>query len=233
MGILVALILSVTVTIPYVLALWSLNHRRREMNVAAVAGETHMHFHPDSLVNITLVAVYPKAAVEERSNMFVVHFVFLIKLDVNIVEFECDKIEINFWSSNWTSDAPTYFGSKTLNHYDRTPENLSRYSASGRIPPFIANVSVDIGAGRWPPHYQGVPNLIYLAGEVETSPNARLLGRITTTNNLWGPWTVLFDIERYPTTIYRFNFPPIVDRIWNLADCRGPRFAMRICAARR
>lgn len=99
---------------------------------------------------------------------------------------------------------------KTLSFHTGALENLYRRDNTGEIEPFVANDSITINAGRWPPIYEGVSGLLYLVGEVETLPVARLQGRVRFKNDLGGFWSVNFDMRDYPIVIYRINFPPTV-----------------------
>ena len=205
-GIVLALSLSTVITVPYVLAWWSFNTQSRETNVVEVSGETYTEGELDSLVNITLIAVYPRAALEARSNMFVVHLVFFVRLDSNITEFICDEIQADFRSINWTY---TYFGQKSLSFWRGTLVDFYHRDNRGEIGPFLANLSMDIDPGRWPPFYQDVSHLLYLTDHIETYPDVSLHARIRANNNSFGIG-VLFDMKKHSTTIYRFNIPPTV-----------------------
>lgn len=205
-GIVLALSLSIATTVPYVLAWWSFNTQSRETNVVEVSGETYTEGEPNSLVNITLIAMYPKATLEARSNMFVMHVFFLVVLDSNITEFICDEIRANFYSVNWTYG---YLGSKRLSFWTGTLVDFYRRDNRGEIVPFVANLSMDIDPGQWPPFSQDVSHLLYLTDYVETYPDVSLHARIRAINNSFGIG-VLFDMKEHPTTIYRFNIPSTV-----------------------
>jgi hypothetical protein len=202
-GIVLALSLSIATTLPYVLAWWSFNTQSRETNVVEVSGETYTEGELNSLVNITLIAVYPKAAFEARSNMFAMHLVFIVRLDSNITEFICDEIRANFYSVNWTYG---YFGWKKLSFSTGILVDFYRRDNRGEIAPFLANLSMDINSGRWPPFSQNISHLLYLTDYIETYPDVSLHARIRAINNSFGIG-VLFDMKEHPTTIYRFNIP--------------------------
>jgi hypothetical protein len=205
-GIALALSLSTAITVPYVLSWWSFNLQSRETNVVEVSGETYTEGEPDSLVNITLIAVYPRAALEARSNMFVMHLVFFARLNSNITEFICDEIQADFRSINWTY---TYFGRKSLSFWTGTLVDFYHHDNRGEIGPFLGNLSINIDSGRWPPFYQDVSHLLYLTDHIETHPDVSLHLRIRANNNSFMT-VVLFDMKKHPTTIYRFNIPPTV-----------------------
>ena len=201
-----AIILSVVPTAPYVTAWWNFGLETKEMNVVNVRGETRVGFGREhsSLVNITLIAVYPKAAVEARSDMFVMHLAFLVILDPNITEFICDDIEVTFRSLNLTYE---YYGLKALSFSSGTLVDFYRINSEGNIAPFSTNVSMAIHPGFWPPFRQDVSHLLYLTDRIETFPRVRLSGRIHYINNTGSPISVFFNMTKNVTSIYRFNFP--------------------------
>jgi len=204
LGTMVAISLSSAVTIPYVSAWWNLL-QSREMNVVPALGETHMLMEgvPSSLVNITIIAVYPEAVVESRSRMFVVHLVFYVIVDSNIAEFICDEIEAVFSRSNWSYD---YWGHESLG-WGENLWDFYHYSSEGKIAPFFANVSIRIDPNSWPPFPQDISHMLYLADRFETSSFVQLHGRFHYPDGNGSVLVVFFNMTKYTTTVYRFNFP--------------------------
>lgn len=209
LGVVLAILLSIAVTVPYVIAWWNLSSESREINVVNVEGETYTESGEDhsSLVNVTLISVYPKAAIEARSNMFVMHLAFLVFLDSSITEFICDEIETRFRSLHRNYE---YYGSKTLSFWTGTLANFYRKDDGGNIAPFSANVSITVRSARWPPFSPDLTHMLYLTDTIETAPLARLSGRIRTMNNTLYFISVFFNMTRHTTIIYRFNYPPTV-----------------------
>jgi hypothetical protein len=209
LGILLAVILSVPLTAVYVSAWWNLGLQSKEMNVVNVLGKTlgvDMNGRT-SLVNITMVSVYPKTAVEAYSNMFTVHLVFLLSLNSNITEFIVDEIEVNFRSQNQTY---TYFGFETLSFTLGTlVDFFRRDSNGGNIAPYSANVSIPVSPGTLPPSPQGV---LDLTNRIETFPEVLLHSRGIISDTSLGTFStsILFDLTKHSTIIYRFNYPPTV-----------------------
>lgn len=208
LGVAVAITLSVAITAPYVFAWWNFNSQSRELNVVNVSGESLLvdEDKPTSLVNITLVAVYPKAVVEAASNMFFVQLVSLVSLDSNITEFVCDEVEANFRSSEGTDE---YFGLTTLSFSTGTLVDFYRSKNEGNIAPFPANASIPIHSGRWPPFPQDASHMLYLTDQFETLAQVRLSGRVRI-NDSTSFLSVFFNLTNYPTAIYRFNYPSTV-----------------------
>lgn len=104
------------------------------MNVVNVHGTTYIDGEQSSLVNITLIAIYPKAAVEAYSDIFAVNLFFLVSLDSNITEFICYDIEVDFRSVNWTY---LYYGRETLDVQSGTLVDFHRVDNTGSIAPFF------------------------------------------------------------------------------------------------
>jgi len=206
LGIVSAILLLAAATIPYFLAWMSFCSQSAETNIVNVRGVTYMEGEQTSLINITLIAVYPKAAVEAYSDMFTIHLVFLVSLDSNITEFICNEIQVDFRSLNWTY---VYYGWENLSFQSGTLVDFHHIDNKGSIPLFFANVSMNIDSGQWPPFLQDVSHLLYLTDQIETFPDLVLNGRIRMGTNASGIG-VLFDMTKHSTTIYRFNFPPAV-----------------------
>ena len=186
LGIVSAILLLAAATIPYFLAWMSFCSQSAETNIVNVRGVTYMEGEQTSLINITLIAVYPKAAVEAYSDMFTIHLVFR--------------------SLNWTY---VYYGWENLSFQSGTLVDFHHIDNKGSIPLFFANVSMNIDSGQWPPFLQDVSHLLYLTDQIETFPDLVLNGRIRMGTNASGIG-VLFDMTKHSTTIYRFNFPPAV-----------------------
>lgn len=206
LGIMLAIILSTVATLPYFLAWRSFRSQSTEMNVVNVHGITYIEGRQTSLVNIRLIAVYPKAAGEAYSDMFVVNLAFLVSLDSNITEFKCNEIQVNFRSLNWTY---VYYGWEELSVQSGTLVDFYHTDNKGSIAPFFVNVSMNIDSAQWPPFYQDFSHLLYLTDQIETFPDLVLNGQIGMGTNSSGIG-VFFDMTKYSTTIYRFNFPPTV-----------------------
>lgn len=209
LGVALAILLSIAVTVPYVIAWLNLGSESREINVANIKGETIVFGgEHSSLVNITLFAVYPKAAVEAKSNMFVTRLVFLVILDSGITEFICDEIRTNFRSLARNYD---YYGLEGLSFSTgRLVDFYRRWREEGNIAPFSANVSMAVHSGRWPQFSQDMSHMLYLTDRIETAPHTILSARIRTINGTSSSISVFFDMTKYATIVYRFNFPPTV-----------------------
>lgn len=214
LGFVLAILLSVAVTAPYVVTWRSFDLESREINLVNVKGINYVsHGEDGSLVNVTLISIYPKAVVERISNIFAAQLVFLLSLNPNVIEFICDEIEVKFRSVNGTYE---YFGRETLSFTTGTLVNFYRKSDGGNIAPFSENVSIIVDPGQWPPFPQDLAHLFYLTDRIETSPFAMLTARIHTINGETSFITVFFNITSYTTTIYRFNYPPT---IWVIYGC--------------
>jgi hypothetical protein len=211
LGFVLAILLSVGVTVPYLVTWRSLDLESREVNLVNVKGVNYGE--DGSLINVTLISVYPKAAVERSSNIFVVQMVFLLSLNPNVKEFICGWIEVNFRSVTGTDE---YSGMNTLDFWTGTLANFYRWSDRGNIAPFSENVSIIVNSARWPLFSQDLARLFYLTDRIETYPSASLSASIRTINGEWSFVTVFFNMTSHTTVIYRFNHPPT---IWVVYGC--------------
>jgi len=196
-GIMAALVISIAVTVPYVLTWTSYNSQVREMNFVSMSGETHIQNMSKSLVNITLVAVYPKVAVHTTYHAFKVQLVFLITLDPSITDFRIEHDEvIEFRSSDWSY---AYVGWPPHDFQS----NFYRSEIEG-ITPYFVNATVEMTCGQSPISYPWW----YLAGTVDFCPETRLYGYIILNNDPKNSSSIgfLFDLAGYPTSIHFFNY---------------------------
>ena len=201
-------------TVPYLVTWRSVDLESREVNLVNVKGVNYVsHGEDGSLVNVTLISVYPKAAVERSSNIFVVQMVFTLSMNPNVTEFICDQIEVNFRSVTGTYE---YSGMNTLSFTTGALANFYRQSDGGNIAPFSENVSIIVNSARWPPFSQDLAHLFYLTDRIETYPFARLSAGIRTVNGESSFVTVFFNMTSHTTAIYRFNYPPT---IWVVYGC--------------
>lgn len=226
---LAAMILLVATTIPYVSTWLSFNSLSRETNIVQVQGETHIidEDASPSIVNTTAIAVYPKAAVEVYSNIFVMYLAFLVDLDPSITWFQCRELGADFCNLARTY---SYSGRQSLSYSQRTLVNFERRSEIGSIPSFSENVSLSIDPGLWPPASHDVSPLLYLTDQIEAFPHVIFQGQasIETNNPLtFVTMSVFFNMSRYPTTIYRFNYPSAVWLAYG-----GSLFTMVIASAK-
>jgi hypothetical protein len=206
LGLLVSIILLTAAVLPYVLAWQSFHSMSTEANVINVNGIAYADGEQTSLINVTLIAVYPRAAVEAYSDMFAVDLFFLVSLDSNITEFICYDIEVDFRGVNWTD---VYYGWKDLDVQSGTLVDFHHVNNIGNIAPFLVNVSMNIDSGTWPPFNQDVSHLLYLTDQIETFPYLVLNGRIEIGSNC-PDIGVLFNMTKHSTIICRFNYPPTV-----------------------
>ena len=200
LGISVALVMSAAITLPYILIWNSYNSENREINTVKILGETSIEKMSDSLVNLTLIAIYPKAAVYAYDNMFTIQLVFLVALDPNITDFRIYDLHVEFRNWDWSivciGYSPTEYQS-----------DFYRHSQIGNMPPYFTDLSIVVRSGRWPPSYAA--NLLYFADRVETFPEIRLNGAITLNNDNRNSSMLgfSFDMGNYSTAIYCFNYP--------------------------
>lgn len=208
LGLTSASLLSVIVTVPYIIAWWNFNMESREINLVNVKGINYVTYGEEgSLLNVTLISAYPKAAVERKSNIFVSQLFFLFSLNPNVTEFICAEIEVNFVSVDRTY---MYFGIETLSFARGTLVNFYRKNDGGNIAPFSENISINVHPGQWPPFSQDLAHLFYFTDRIETQPFVRLSARLRTINREYSFITVFFDIPSHITAIYRFNYPPTI-----------------------
>jgi len=146
--------MSVAITLLYILIWNSYNSESKEINTVEILGETNIEKMSDSLVNLTLVAVYPEAAAYAYDNMFTIQLVFLVVLDQNITDFRIYDLYIEFHSWDWSMVCGGYPPSEYQSDF-------YRHSESGNTTPYFANFSIVIRSGRRPPSYSA--NFLYFA----------------------------------------------------------------------
>lgn len=196
-GIFLALVISITVTVPYVLTWTNYNSQIREMNFVNMSGETYIQNMSKPLVNITLVAVYPKVALHTTYHVFKAQLIFLITLDPSITDFRIDNDEImEFRSSDWNH---VYVGWPPQDFQS----NFYRFSEIGEITSYFVNATVEMTSGK-PVSYPWS----YLAGTVDVYPEVRLNSFIILNNDNRNSSSIgfLFDMARYQTSIHIFNY---------------------------
>jgi hypothetical protein len=197
LGILAALVISTAVTVPYVLTWSSCNSRVREMNFVNMPGETYVENMSKSLVNITLVAVYPKVAVHTTYHVFKAQLIFLVKLHPSITDFRIAHAQvIEFRSLDWSR---RYVGWPPHDFQS----NFYRNSEIGGITPYFVNATIEMTSGGTVSYPWW-----YLAGTIEVHPEARLNGFIILNNDNKNSSSIgfLFDMADYPTSVYFFNY---------------------------
>lgn len=209
LGIAAAFLISIIITVPYIIAWRNLDIESREVNFLNVRGINHVSNGEDgSLINVTLISMYPKAAVERKSNIFVIRLVFLLSLRFDVTEFICDEVKVKFRRVDGVDIL--CIGWETISFQTGKLVNFYRKSDGGNIAPFTANTSINIQPNRWPPFSQDLTNLFYLTDRIETSPLITLNARARTANGELSIITVFFDMSPYTIAIYRFNFPPTI-----------------------
>ena len=207
-----SVVLIGVITFPYASAWQSFSNESKKVNTVYVNGETYIwnlwsnNYRKSCLFNVTLVSVYPKAAVEAHYNMFTMQLVFFIVLHPNITEFICDEVRANFRTAQ---EYYAYAGQKTLSFESGTLVDFYRWNEDGNIAPFSVNDTLVITAGKWPP-LQGSTSMLYFVGRIETWPIIELHGRLSFRNDTetvrYG-FNVYFNLTSYKTNIYRFNYP--------------------------
>ncbi|MFP3984905.1 MAG: hypothetical protein ACLFU9_02930 [Candidatus Bathyarchaeia archaeon] len=217
LGVVLAVLLVGAVTFPYVIAWVNLGDESKGFHVVYVDGETYVwrlgedSYHKSSVfVNVTMVSIHPKAAVEAMSNMFSSELVFFVVLHPNVTEFICDKIQMEFRSLTDTYDY--YWGVATLSFTTGSLVEFHRgWLDKGNITPFSTKVSLPINPSHWPPFRQTLTSLLPFADRIETAPLLTLSGRFRTINNTeivnYG-LSVHFNMTSHKTSIHRFNYPP-------------------------
>lgn len=197
-GICAALVMSASVTVPY-LSVWnSYNMESREMNVVAVRGEAIGEGLANTVANATLIAAYPKASINAYSNVFTLQLIFFVELETHVTSFHVSEEPVLFYSKDWNYSFIGYFP----RHFQ---SDFRRYSSSGNIAPFFANYSMTLLSGRWPPIYASNP--LYFAGTVQVSAKFVLNGEVYLDTDSYVRIAFLFDMEDYPVTVYCFNNP--------------------------
>ena len=209
-----SVVLIGVITFPYASAWQSFSNESRKVNTVYVDGEPYIwelgsnyHRKSNHLFNVTLVSVYPKAAVEANDNMFTMQLVFFIVLHPNITEFICDEVRANFRTAQ---EYCKYIGLRTLSFQLGSLVDFYRQNEYGNIIPFSANDTLKIRPASWPP-FRDLTSMLYFVGRIETWPIIELRGRLSFRNDTetvrYG-FNVYFNLTSYKTNIYRFNYPP-------------------------
>jgi hypothetical protein len=206
-GIIVALTMSVVVTLPYVFAWSSYRALSTEMNVVALKGTAYSRVLPTTVANISIVAIYPKSVVysDGGSTAFNIQLVFFVQLDPRVYYFSGDG---GVQSYPWGGSNPTFSGTIPNNYSSVLRDQgtlFDRQSDSGHIPSFFVNYSIPIyGSYESLPN---TPNFLYFVGVYQVYPEIALNGGVGLSNGTSGSVDFGFLVNDHPIAIYCLNYP--------------------------